>query len=164
MSGARNKAQGQCRDRSGPHVKHFVFVGYYPHGTGPAEVVALLARIRANNKRDGITGVMLYDEGSVMQVVEGPDEAVDALCKRLRGDRRIGDIIDLHTEHSDSRLFPGWPMGCGPDVYHLGPDWTPAQGLAFAEPSDVLKRLPPMIGGLLHSFDSRRRAPGVRFR
>lgn len=142
-------------------MKHFVFVGHYVFGIGPAEVSGLLARIRDSNQRHGLTGALLYDDGNIMQIIEGPDDEVDAVRSKLRVDPRLGDIIDLHLGQSEVRMFPDWPMASGPCALQLSANWTPVHGHQGADPSNVVKDLPEMIAGLMLSFDSRRRSFGL---
>ena len=51
----------------------------------------LLAKSRSNNMAAGITGMLLYHEGSFLQVLEGPSEAVEHLYARIRRDKRHGN-------------------------------------------------------------------------
>ena len=53
------------------------------------ELAALLAKSRANNERDGVTGMLLYRDGLFIQALEGPPGAMRALLARIRADSRI---------------------------------------------------------------------------
>ena len=41
-----------------------------------AEIFEILTQSRRNNERCGITGLLLYRDGNLMQVLEGPGAAV----------------------------------------------------------------------------------------
>ena len=43
------------------------------------QLVQLLARARTNNERLGVTGLLLYDEGSFLQVLEGDAKVIELL-------------------------------------------------------------------------------------
>ena len=74
------------------------------------ELAALLAKSRANNERDDVTGMLLYRDSLFIQALEGPPGAMGALLGRIRADSRIinCDLID-DTEAQD-RVFPDWRM------------------------------------------------------
>jgi hypothetical protein len=55
------------------------------------DLAELLRQCVRNNDRTGLTGLLLHRDGRFMQVLEGPDEAVQAA--------------------NTARQFPGWSMG-----------------------------------------------------
>jgi len=48
----------------------------------------ILSVSRRNNLRDGITGLLIYHEGSFLQVLEGPDAKIEASFERISSDPR----------------------------------------------------------------------------
>lgn len=85
-----------------------------------ADALAALARASAEkNAARGITGVLFYNRGSFMQVIEGPTEAIDALLRAITGDPRHTFVQILIDEGTDRRMFRDWGMrlcdlGAGP--------------------------------------------------
>jgi hypothetical protein len=77
----------------------------------PSELEALLAKSRANNQRDGISGVLLYRDGDFLQVLEGPEEAVRRTYARIARDPRHGGVIVLDESEITQRHFGDWSMG-----------------------------------------------------
>lgn len=75
------------------------------------ELKALLARARAHNEANGLTGMLLYAEGSFFQVLEGPPEAVDSLYRRIELDPRHAAMTKLLREPIKERSFQDWTMG-----------------------------------------------------
>jgi len=73
----------------------------------------LLHQSRGYNHLDDITGLLMFDDGHFLQVVEGPDEAVGQLLVRLRNDTRHGQFQIHQDSLTDDRLFPDWRMGFG---------------------------------------------------
>ena len=64
-----------------------------------------------NNRREGITGVLVETGGLFFQVIEGPEASVDRLYKRIGDDPRHKELFLLNVMHRvDSRLFPDWAM------------------------------------------------------
>ncbi len=76
-----------------------------------AELVSLLRQCRANNEKAGITGMLLYKGGNFMQALEGPEEDVDRLQRRIEADPRHTGIITLLKSPLEQRRFTGWSMG-----------------------------------------------------
>ena len=77
----------------------------------PAALADILRASRRNNEAAGITGVLLYAGGNVMQVLEGPADAVEATFQRVQGDPRHRDVTVLFRGPTDERSFPDWAMG-----------------------------------------------------
>lgn len=64
-----------------------------------------------NNLRDGITSVLLLDGRLLIQFIEGPELAVQALYKRICADPQHHCIVQLLLENGAThRLFGPWPM------------------------------------------------------
>ena len=76
-----------------------------------AELTELLVICQRLNERDGISGVLLYDDGNFMQCLEGPRDAVLATYARIRGSAQHHGIVQLVEEAIDRRSFNGWAMG-----------------------------------------------------
>ncbi|HEY1072904.1 BLUF domain-containing protein [Brevundimonas sp.] len=63
-----------------------------------------------NNRRDGLTGVLMRHGGRFMQAIEGRRIDVDRLMDRLRADPRHENIRLLSDQDAPVRLFREWPM------------------------------------------------------
>ena len=75
------------------------------------ELTRILAASREKNAALGITGVLLYSEGTFFQVLEGEAAAVDDLMARIAGDSRHGEIVTIVREPIARRSFADWTMG-----------------------------------------------------
>jgi len=64
-----------------------------------------------NNIRLGITGMMLYNEGNFIQVLEGEEEIVKNRYSIIEQDSRHLGILVLTDGHIENRTFPDWSMG-----------------------------------------------------
>ena len=74
------------------------------------ELEEILRVSRVNNQRDGITGMLLYKDGNVMQVLEGPDDKVLTLVEKIRHDPRHYGLQVLLRDHVAERQFNQWAM------------------------------------------------------
>lgn len=74
------------------------------------EIAQILATSQANNTRVGVTGALMFNQGCFAQVLEGPQEAIEATFERIQQDARHGDVSLLSFGPAESRGFPGWSM------------------------------------------------------
>ena len=75
-----------------------------------AEIRDILSVSRRNNERSGLTGMLLYRDGNFLQVLEGPESAVEATFARISKDPRHRGIIVIRITRPTSRLFSEWTM------------------------------------------------------
>lgn len=76
-----------------------------------AAIEAILQESYQNNTRLGITGVLLYVRGSVIQVLEGQQTTIEALYRRIEQDRRHTEVDQVLSRPIMHRLFGRWSMG-----------------------------------------------------
>lgn len=77
---------------------------------GEADVAAILTTARAFNRRNGITGCLVYDGGRFAQWLEGPAAAVEDLLRRIDRDSRHDDLRLVLVRPADRRAFGDWSM------------------------------------------------------
>lgn len=63
------------------------------------------------NKAHGVTGMLLWYEGNIMQILEGGSEEVLKLYSNIRNDARKSGCYVLYSGHFEEREFPNWSMG-----------------------------------------------------
>jgi len=71
----------------------------------------ILFHSQKNNRALGITGILLYFNGCIIQVLEGPEERVKALYEIIRRDPQHTQIIKLYSDPVEHRSFSDWSMG-----------------------------------------------------
>lgn len=64
-----------------------------------------------NNARDNITGYLLRDDNTYLNVVEGPQDKVEAMLTRVARDSRAFGFQILSFNTIQERHYPGWSMG-----------------------------------------------------
>jgi FAD-dependent sensor of blue light len=87
---------------------------YASAAVGPmpeAELRSLLARSRVNNEAAGLTGLLLHDRGSFLQVLEGEALAVKTLFTKIAKDPRHARVTTLREDPIRERAFDRWSMG-----------------------------------------------------
>lgn len=90
---------------------HCIYASAATASLGPRALRALLSRARENNGRLEVTGVLLYVDGSFLQVLEGETEVVDELFLQIAGDPRHHNVTEIIREPIARRAFPDWSMG-----------------------------------------------------
>ncbi|WP_299437758.1 phosphate-starvation-inducible PsiE family protein [uncultured Rhodospira sp.] len=76
-----------------------------------ADLRDILTVSRRYNAAHGITGMLLYHEGTFLQVLEGEEPEVEALVDRLSTDSRHTDVTILERKTVTEREYPDWSMG-----------------------------------------------------
>jgi hypothetical protein len=87
---------------------------YVSTATAPLSEVslrALLAFARTRNAARGVTGMLLYQSGVFLQVLEGDRATVEATFAKIELDRRHRDVVTLWHGDIESRNFGDWSMG-----------------------------------------------------
>lgn len=79
--------------------------------TTETDVVDIVAFSRIKNERLGITGVLLYLNGQIVQVLEGQQSAVEDLYKSIQKDPRHTNVRTVISHPISQRLFSHWYMG-----------------------------------------------------
>ena len=75
------------------------------------ELVDLLVECRSRNADRGITGLLLYRQGRVLQMLEGDELVVRNLYDRIRMDVRHEHVTNVWAGTASGRRFPDWSMG-----------------------------------------------------
>jgi hypothetical protein len=74
-------------------------------------LVQLLEKSRSRNHALGITGMLLYQDHSVVQILEGTEADVIFLFQRISSDPRHHGIRILYEGEVKERDFSEWTMG-----------------------------------------------------
>lgn len=74
------------------------------------ELYRLTIESQARNRREAVTGVMLYDDRNFFQWLEGPSEGIGRVMHSIRNDRRHTDIEVLNDQPARARAFGEWSM------------------------------------------------------
>jgi hypothetical protein len=116
-------------------------------GIDPA---AILAVSRANNRRDGITGLLYSDSARFLQALEGPEDAVEAAFARIKADARHRAIVVLSRRIVDAREFGDW------DMAHRIPGADAEQ--IIAQVGELARNAAPDVRATFEGFVQVRRA------
>ena len=90
---------------------HYIYSSTATRMFSQRDLVDLLTGARANNARLGITGMLLYSDGSFFQVLEGEAQQVDELAQKIAPDPRHTHMVTIIREPIPRRAFGEWTMG-----------------------------------------------------
>jgi hypothetical protein len=91
-----------------------IHISYVSRATGPLSAEDLLALLRqclVNNPGNAVTGMLFYANGTFLQALEGEEEDVERLLRRIKVDPRNTDVQLLHRRQIARREYSDWTMG-----------------------------------------------------
>lgn len=75
------------------------------------ELDALFQFILENNPPRNITGILLYNNGIFLQVLEGEKEVLKNLFKSIKADQRHHNVLTVLEQKIESRIFENYKAG-----------------------------------------------------
>lgn len=103
-------------------------------GLSAGDVDAIHQAALTYNPLDGVTGMLVFNGDSFLQMIEGAESAIDDLLGRLRRDKRHHSIEVRDRRSIEGRFFPNWTM------HRLDVSPVAEEGMAKVE-AEVGKRL-----------------------
>jgi hypothetical protein len=76
-----------------------------------SELLKLLQQCIKNNPPLGVTGMLLYGNGTFLQTIEGDDAIIDELVKKIANDPRHTRLKFVSRKQIERRQYPEWSMG-----------------------------------------------------
>jgi hypothetical protein len=83
---------------TGP-LAYWVYISCSARPFREDELLALLQKSRENNERLRLTGTLLYKDGNFIQMLEGPEDTVQAMTEKIGRDARHGSPVSLVHAH-----------------------------------------------------------------
>jgi hypothetical protein len=75
-----------------------------------SELDEILDKSHQNNGRLDVSGILLYKDGNLMQILEGEEATVRALYAKIATDHRHKGLITLLDGYQSERQFRDWSM------------------------------------------------------
>ncbi|WP_201982421.1 BLUF domain-containing protein [Hymenobacter rubidus] len=126
---------------------------------GDTELKRLVLQARIYNYSQNITGVLLYADQQILQVLEGEAAAVEQLHEQISEDERHTQLRVLLQEAVPQRIFPAWSLGfqqASPEVLHRLAAYLDPQTRTALLPRSC--PMPDVVANLLHEFIAGRLA------
>ncbi len=125
------------------------------------DLLYLLAAARSRNQSEGLTGLLVYDEGQFFQWLEGPALPLQRVWTAIRQDPRHEAVEVIADSEIPMRLFSDWHMQF---AHRAGKTARYIDGLIEA-PEDVLVALrqnPRRVPEILAEFSTLGAGPYAR--
>lgn len=74
------------------------------------EIPNILAKAHAFNPTQGLTGVLMFRGGTFIQLLEGEEDRVRALYRKIATDPRHSNLLTLFERQAEERIFTDWSM------------------------------------------------------
>ncbi|MGB5835377.1 MAG: BLUF domain-containing protein [Thiohalocapsa sp.] len=74
------------------------------------QLLTLLMQCRKNNDDQGVTGMLLYGNGTFLQAIEGEEQIIDDLVEKIWADPRHENIKLLSRRSISRREYADWTM------------------------------------------------------
>jgi hypothetical protein len=92
-------------------MEHLVYISSACHFLNQDDLLDILVVSQQNNQRNSLTGMLLYGEGTFIQVLEGEPAALTKTYDLIVADPRHKNIILITRGEIAQRSFPKWVMG-----------------------------------------------------
>lgn len=93
------------------NLVHLIYSSAATVAFSKSDLHDLLDISRAKNQANNITGMLLFDQGSFFQVLEGNAADVEAIYAVIEKDKRHDRIVTIIKEPISKRSFGEWTMG-----------------------------------------------------
>ena len=93
-----------------PDLIHLVYTSLATHPMEYQDFLDLLIQSREKNHRLGVTGMLLYQKETFLQVLEGRKTVVEELFRRIVLDPRHTNVTLLVKHPIDVREYTNWDM------------------------------------------------------
>ena len=102
----------------------------------------ILRTSRRRNAAEGLTGYLIKNGSTFIQVLEGEDQAIETAFRRIRRDMRHYGIVARFSRKVARRQFSDWSMGYSTRTVDLsaGPDSVLAQIVEISEEPATLRQ------------------------
>lgn len=87
-----------------------LYTSVSPKGLSEPELMALLQAARCKNQDIGVTGMLVYHDREIMQLLEGEENTVKNLYQSILTDNRHTSVELLYQGSVENRAFSGWSM------------------------------------------------------
>jgi hypothetical protein len=92
---------------------HLIYTSRASQAFSDADLKKLLMHARLNNGKINVTGMLIYHDGVFLQALEGDEQSVREVFKRIEKDARHSGFAILRSQSSfgERRIFGDWSMG-----------------------------------------------------
>lgn len=115
-----------------------------------SDLERILESARTHNRRNDITGLLVFKDEYFLQILEGEQSRVKETFDRIVLDRRSSQARVLSESFSETRIFNRWPM-----AFHdadIDPNMNALMNDLFATATNRSKKEKKTIFNILETF------------
>lgn len=137
------------------------FISAATHFKTARELNEIMRASRMRNRAEGVSSLLIYNDGSYAQLMEGPKQAVLNVFERIKKDKRHTGAAIIFQEETDTRITEGWDMQLLPVSKIAADDDYDFMTLAafHASPQYEAAMAHPALRGFLASFKAVAKTP-----
>lgn len=94
------------------HMIAYISQAKQPYDAIEKDIIDIMNTAKEMNPQFDITGVLFFNQGLFMQVIEGQQSHLNQLMKNIKADSRHEKLEILIDESVSKRGFPSWNMDC----------------------------------------------------
>ena len=79
-------------------------------GIQESDLKDIISTAEKRNNENHITGILIYHDGTFIQMLEGDEDAVNETFDRIQEDARHTTVLKLFSGNEEERHFPKWKM------------------------------------------------------
>ncbi|CZF86512.1 MULTISPECIES: BLUF domain-containing protein [Grimontia] len=121
------------------NLQQIVYISSAEHPFTDEEFAEMLAAIRENNEKIGVTGMLLYKDGDFIQVIEGEEHVLTPLYTTICQDNRHYSVVEMMRKPIVERQFKNWSMG----FHHINNDDPRLEGFKRFFDDDTEHKIDP---------------------
>ncbi|MEJ7769655.1 MAG: BLUF domain-containing protein [Chitinophagaceae bacterium] len=122
-------------------MHNLIYLSSASHLFSNEELLEILTISRLNNSKLDVSGLLLYHEGSILQILEGEEGVIKTLFQKISRDQRHRGVIKMIDGSIEERSFADWSMGF---KQISNKDWSEVQGyLDFKKKDQILDIVVP---------------------
>lgn len=87
-----------------------IYVSTATPGLTEEDMEQILNVSQSNNEERYITGYLVHNGPSFMQLIEGPRAEIEEIFSRIVADIRHSGVVRILAEKAEHRAFPRWSM------------------------------------------------------
>jgi len=92
-------------------MRQLIYISSAKHKMNHYQLLEILRVSKENNTKKNISGVLLYDNGTFIQVLEGEEGQLNETFADIQIDERHSNIVIMQNKEIQAREFGDWSMG-----------------------------------------------------
>ena len=92
-------------------MEHYIlYISSFKRDYTADELNVMMDGFKENNKRDGITGVIIVGQRNIMQFIQGKEDVLDKTWQKIKTDSRHKNVRVLLIGEIELTLYKDWSL------------------------------------------------------